>query len=224
MNTLSNVKAPGGDVSPYDVGFASSVLPQSKKMLKGVSVRYAPHPDKQWYVLRVTYNRIEKAYRYLQSKCTEAYLPMRYILKEKNGRRIRVLTSLLPNILFVYTTKEQIENYVKRTPQISYLNYYYNHFRKEQNGTNPPLTIPYRDMMNFIHLTSIDNEHVMVVDNAHCHYKNGDKVLVTQGEFAGVRGKIARVSGQQRVVIELEGLCIVATAYIPSAFIEKIEA
>jgi transcription antitermination factor NusG len=131
---------------------------------------------------------------------------------------------LLPNILFVYTTKEQIENYVKHTPQISYLNYYYNHFRKEQNGTNPPLTIPYRDMMNFIHLTSIDNEHVMVVDNAHCHYKNGDKVLVTQGEFAGVRGKIARVSGQQRVVIELEGLCIVATAYIPSAFIEKIEA
>lgn len=47
-------------------------------------------------------------------------------------------------------------------------------------------------------------------------------VRVTEGDFTGVEGRVARVSGQQRVVVEIEGLCIVTTAYIPSAFIEKI--
>ena len=46
-------------------------------------------------------------------------------------------------------------------------------------------------------------------------------VRVTDGEFKGVEGRVARVSGQQRVVVEVEGVCLISTAYIPSAFIEK---
>lgn len=46
-------------------------------------------------------------------------------------------------------------------------------------------------------------------------------VKVIGGEFEGVTGKVARIAGQQRVVVEISGLCLVATAYIPSAFIEK---
>lgn len=56
----------------------------------------------------------------------------------------------------------------------------------------------------------------------HCHYKSGDKVRIVDGDFAGVEGKVARVAGQQRVVIELPGVCLVATAYIPTAFIKPI--
>lgn len=207
---------------PLDVGFAPSVIPQSERILKGVSVKYAPHPDKQWYVLRATYNREDKAYDYIVSHQTEAYLPLHYVLKFIKGKRKRVLEPLLPNLLFVYTTPLMIENYVRNTPELTYINYYYNHFKKV-DGKNPPLTIPYEDMMNFIRATSVESEHVMVVENEHCHYKSGDNVLVTQGEFEGVRGKVARVLGQQRVVVSLEGLCLVATAYIPSAFIERID-
>ena len=52
--------------------------------------------------------------------------------------------------------------------------------------------------------------------------QNNAITRVTEGDFTGVEGRVARVSGQQRVVVEIEGLCIVTTAYIPSAFIEKI--
>lgn len=77
-------------------------------------------------------------------------------------------------------------------------------------------------MLNFIRLTSINNEHIKVVSPENCHYKNGDEVEVTDGEFKGVRGKVARVAGQQRVVVEINGVCLVTTAYIPSAFIRKV--
>ena len=77
-------------------------------------------------------------------------------------------------------------------------------------------------MMNFIRLTSIDNEHIRLVNPEQCYYKSGDLVKVIEGEFTGIEGRVARVAGQQRVVVELSGICLITTAYIPSAFIQKI--
>lgn len=54
-----------------------------------------------------------------------------------------------------------------------------------------------------------------------CEIIGREGVRVIKGAFEGVEGRVARVTGQQRVVITLEGLCIVATAYIPSAFLTK---
>ena len=68
----------------------------------------------------------------------------------------------------------------------------------------------------------MESEHIKLVEPEHCHYKSGDKVRVVQGDFSGVEGRIARVSGQQRVVVEINGLCMVATAYIPSPFLRPL--
>ena len=78
-------------------------------------------------------------------------------------------------------------------------------------------------MTNFIKATSTNNEHVRIVSAEQCHYKSGDTVKVIGGEFEGVIGKVARIAGQQRVVVEISGLCLVATAYIPTIFIESFK-
>ena len=78
-------------------------------------------------------------------------------------------------------------------------------------------------MINFIKATSTDSDHVRIVTAKQCHYKSGDTVRVISGEFQGVTGKVTRIAGQQRIVVEISGLCLVATAYIPSAFIEILE-
>ena len=92
----------------------------------------------------------------------------------------------------------------------------------EENGKHPPLTIPFSAMTNFIKATSTNSEHVRIVSPEQCHYKNGDMVKIIDGEFKGVTGKVARIAGQQRVVVEISGLCLVATAYIPTDFIKVI--
>ena len=46
--------------------------------------------------------------------------------------------------------------------------------------------------------------------------------MVTDGLFKGVEGKVARVAGQQRVIVSLSKIGLISTAYIPTAFIEKI--
>lgn len=223
MNTLSNVNKNREEKKPsLYAGFASGVFLNDRDIPDGVSVEYVPEAGKQWFVLRVTYGREFKAYEYITNDHTEAYLPLGYMLKVCNGKKKRVLTSLLPNFLFVYATPEKVEEYVKRTPELHYLTYYYNHFEVGESGKNPPLTVTDKEMRNFIRVTSLRNEHVRVVGPQQCHYKSGDKVRVIDGDFAGIEGKVARVAGQQRVVIELPGVCMVATAYIPTAFIEFV--
>lgn len=47
-------------------------------------------------------------------------------------------------------------------------------------------------------------------------------VKVTDGVFKGVIGRVARRQGQQRVGVVEDDLVTVVSAYIPSAFLEKI--
>ena len=223
MYTLSNVDTRRGGTIPPHAGSASDVSPEAQGSPTGVSVRYAPDPAKQWFVLRTSYARVLKAHKYLTQDGTETYFPQHHIQKEINGKKKRVLEPLIPNILFVYATSEKVEAYVKHTPALSYLSYYYNHFRTDAQGKNPPLTVSYEEMMNFIRATSIDNEHIRLVSLEQCRYKSGDLVRVVEGDFKGIVGKVARVQGQQRVIVEIEGLCVIATAYIPTGFIQKIE-
>lgn len=75
-------------------------------------------------------------------------------------------------------------------------------------------------MINFIKATSTESDHVRIVSNEQCNFKSGDIVKVIDGEFKGVTGKVARIAGQQRVVVEVVGGCMVATAYIPNVFLE----
>ena len=223
MNTLSNVKTRGGETFPPRIGLTPDTTPEAKNAEKGVSVEYAPDPAKHWYVFRASYGREDRASDFLAKDGTFTYIAKRSAVKFIHGKRKHVLENLIPNLLFVYTTKEKAEEYIKHTPELTYLTYYYNHFELDEQQKNPPLTIPQSEMDNFIRATSTQSEHLLFVEPEKCHYKSGDRVRVVDGAFRGVEGKVARVAGQQRVIVTLSKIGLISTAYIPTAFIEKVE-
>ena len=204
-------------------GDAPEIFPEAASSKSGVTVAYTPDPEKLWFVFRASYGREDRAFDYLVDDGTYSYIAKRYVEKYVHGKRKRVLETLIPNLLFVYTTKEKADAYVKTTPELSFLTYYYNHFQLDSEQKNPPLVIPRREMDNFIRATCSHNEHLLFVEPAQCHYKSGDAVRVVDGLFRGVEGRVARVSGQQRVVLSLSKIGLISTAYIPTAFIEKVE-
>lgn len=222
MDTLSNVSSRADGNTSANVGPTPDITLGDCNSQTGESVRYAHDPSKRWFVLRATYNRAQAAFNHITSLGIEAFYPVRHTLRLVNGKKRHTLVPLLPNILFVYAEPSTVQGIMASAPAMHYINYYYNHFKTSADGTNPPLTVPYDDMMDFIRITAVNNEHIMLVDQTRCHYKSGDTVEVTGGAFVGCRGRVARVAGQQRVVVEIDGLCIVATAYIPSAFIKQI--
>ncbi|MBO5539172.1 MAG: UpxY family transcription antiterminator [Prevotella sp.] len=219
MNTLSNVETGRGQANPPSVRVAPDTIPEAKSSQTGVSVRYVPAPDKQWYVFRASYSREDIAFDYIVADGTFAYIAKRYIRKSVKGKQKKVLETLIPNLLFVYTTEAKAGEYIKSTPSISFLSYYYNHFEQDESGKNPPLTISRKEMENFIIATCNQSEHLKFVTESQCHFKGGETVEVIDGMFKGVEGRVARVSGQQRVVLSLSNVGLISTAYIPTAFL-----
>lgn len=222
MSTLSNVETGRGQAKPPGVRVAPETIPEAKSSQKGVSVRYVPTPGMSWYVFRASYGREDKASDYIVEDGTYVYIAKRYARKSVNGKQKKVLETLIPNLLFVYTTEDKAKEYVKETPALSYLTYYYNHFELDDDQKNPPLTVSCKEMENFIIATCNSSEHLKFVDESQCHFKGGEIVKVIEGLFKGVEGRVARVSGQQRVIVTLSQVGLVSTAYVPTAFLTVI--
>ena len=187
-----------------------------------MSVENVSTGNKQWFVLRVLYGRIIKTKAFVESKGLECYVPLKYKEIKKQGKKRIISTPLLPSFIFVHTTAEQVEallhdNKVVANESRSLLSYYFDHTIHLQDNPklNPPLTIRDEAMNNFIRLTSIKNPHIIPVTSNSIQFKLGDNIVVTEGEFKGVHGRVARIAGQQRVVVELFDGCLVATAYVP---------
>lgn len=221
MDTLSNVLRSRGTDSPRSTGSSPDASPAAQTR-QGVSVRYAPAPNKQWFALRATYGREDLAAERLACHDVATYVAKRYT-KTRIGNRIRLtLKSLIPNMVFAYTTLEQAKELVHHTPELDFVEFYYNRLDRNADGFNPPLVIPQHEMENFMLATRAHNEHVLLVSPGRCHFHSGDLVRVTEGVFCGVEGRVARVAGQQRVVLEVTGIGLVTTAYVPTAFLEPV--
>lgn len=169
----------------------------------GVSVENALVEKRQWFVLRVSYGRVLKAKEFVEAKGLECYVPLRYKEVRKQGKKRIITEPLLTSFLFVHATAEQVEilihdNKVVTNESRALLSYYFDHtiHRQENPYCNPPLTIQNEAMNNFIRLTSIKNPHVIPITSETIMYKLGDEVVVTEGEFIGIHGRVARIAGQ----------------------------
>ena len=207
---------------PQRFGLTATAIPEANGSQTGVSVENAQSETKQWYVLRVSYGRAEKANELLKAKGIETHLPLHTTYKEVNGKRIKQRLPLLPNILFAKTTLSVLEQFLKSSPDLNFITFYYDHFNKKPDGKNPPLVVPKKSMDNFIKLTCIDDEHILLIDEVNGTYKQGDYVRIIDGPFKGIEGRVTKITGQKRVIVELPGLCSVATAYIPKVFLLQV--
>lgn len=226
MNTLLSVNLiPGENHSPTCNDPTPIALPESH--IDGVSTNSAPttsdnteSSDLRWYAMRTTYGREKKAYEYIIGKGTEAFYPTSTIeKKDKEGKMARQTVSRLPNLFFIHTTEEVAKSYAYDKKDLHYLRFYYN---KHHDGTKEPLIIPDHEIENLRILCRSQEEDILIVPPQVLNFQSGQRVRVIKGDFAGIEGVVARWHGQQRVGITIEGLCVIATAYVPNAYLELI--
>lgn len=209
-------------------GLTSRTPSTSNDVRYGVSVENVPVGNKQWFVLRVSYGRIDKAKTFVEAKGLECYVPLQYKEVRKQGKKRITTKPLLPSLIFLNATAEQVEtllhdNKVVANESKSLLSYYFDHtiHLQDNPNRNPPLIIRDEAMNNFIRLTYVKNPHIIPITSNNILFKLGDNVIVTEGEFKGVHGRVARIAGQQRVVVELFDGCLAATAYVPREAMRK---
>ena len=220
------------------VGLTSNALPEAKnKNLAdssdtGVSTHCihkkvknpAKNPKEQqnWYALRTTYGREKKAYDYLVAKGVSAFYPTIKVMKEIRGQRKVVTESRLPNIFFAFGTEEEIKSYVYDNVNLPYLRFYYRHMHEGARITKSPLIVPQNQIEGLKIICESEADDILYVPEEVQKFKEGQMVRVIDGKFKGVTGRVARYQGQQRVAIIIDGGFTMATAYLPTAFLEYI--
>ena len=228
----------GGGEFPPCAGLTSNALPEAQSTISaessqtGVSTKNAllatkPKAQREadiphWYALRTTYGREKKAYDYLTAKGITAFYPTTNVVKLIKGKRKVVTESRLPNIFFAYGTEEQLKEYVYDNVNLPFLRFYYRHIHEGNTIKKTPLIVPDNQMesLKIICAADADNTFVSIVKVP--KFEKGQLVRVIDGAFKGVTGRVARWHGQQRVGVVVDDLVTMATAYIPSAFLEKM--
>lgn len=181
-----------------------------------MSTTNAVQEAKVWHAMRATYNRAMLAKELLESKGVRTFVPLRYEMRERPGRKkTRELVPVMRNLIFAYVEPSVIQEIKSHT---GYLQYITNTRTKEK------ILVPEKQMEQFIAVCGTMNDHLLWLRPEEVDLKKGQRVRILGGEFEGYEGVFMKVRGarDRRVVIEIRGVVSVALATVHPSLIETI--
>ena len=168
--------------------------------------------DEAWYAMRVTYGRELKIQAAMNGKF-ETFIPKCYKTVERFGKRHYELTSCISNLLFVYGTRNQIEeerqNHIEIKDDI-------------KNHENEIIKVQNKQMEDFIRVSNLPAEELIPLDIREGESLTGQRVKVIDGPLVGIEGFIKRIEGNKRVVVGIDNFCYTALNFISPKFLMKI--
>ena len=176
---------------------------------------------KIWFPMRVTYQREMKVKAELDRLGIESFVPMTYkVVDADTDNPCRKLVPAIRNLIFVRSTQERISHLKSSNETLEPLRYMIDQTAQQPHTI---MTIPDRQMQNFMRVASKSDDSVMFLDDESVVGKEGKRVEIIGGAFEGVTGVIRRVKRCKRVVVEIEGVASVAIAFVPAGLLKEIE-
>jgi len=167
-----------------------------------------------WFALNVYYNRVFQIRDYLSAQVDETYVPTVCVATEDaDGRRRVSERPAVPRLMFARTEAANALALEATSPVP---------FRFYRAPDRTLSVIPDTEMQMFILVSSAGATGLEYFDSISPALTEGQRVRVTAGPFAGIEGTVRRVRGNRRVVVALQGLCAVATPYIPAALLTPL--
>ena len=208
------------------------VNPDRENVKIGESVGYTLLPNvRYWFPIRATHNRAQKIYDKLVSlndDSIEPYLPLlrhiEYSNEDFNNPTQYIKDKPLDkSLLFMRSTLNDFRAMLKYQALFPGMTPYYNHFYTNSFGKNEFLVVPDAQMNSFKIIVESGNQNIIVDQTAMPLLIAGDRVVVIGGPFAGVEGIVMKYKHQKRVFVELQGVGRYATAYVPGAWVRRID-
>jgi transcription antitermination factor NusG len=178
--------------------------------------------DTLWYVLFAANGKAVKMRPCLEAASIEYFFPVYYKDRKIRGseKSERIAIPLLGNLIFAKSSKNILDPVLKeiKLQLLISSDLYYRDF-----GNKKMIIIPENQMRNFIAVAGNEKEQVIYLSNEEVNLKKGVKVRITGGVFAGAEGTFMRIKGDKRLVVSISNLFSVATAFIPSCYVQAIE-
>lgn len=169
-----------------------------------------------WWAMSAPYQRELKAKAALDKLGIENFVPMRYqAVRKRTGSMARELLPAIHNLIFVRGSKPCVSQAKKDILWLQWLT-------RPEDGKNVPVTVPDKDMEQFIAVTNTYNEHLIYIQPDEIDLRKGTPVRILGGPFNGFEGTFIKVKGsrKKRVVVMLKGIVGVAMAEITPDLLE----
>lgn len=151
----------------------------------------------------------------------ETFIPKCYKTVERFEKRHYELTSCISNLLFVYGSRNQIEEErqkhieIKDDKKYHQLNFIKNH-------ENEIIKVQNKQMEDFIRVSNLPAEELIPLDIREGESLTGQRVKVIDGPLVGIEGFINRIEGNKRVVVTIDGMLATALKFISPSLLTKI--
>lgn len=167
---------------------------------------------KQWFVLRdfKKWNAKSPAYMMLPQLGIKCFTPMRWVIRERQGKRSREYAPVVQDLLFAYETRETLDPIVEKEASLQY-----RYVRGAGRAT--PMTVSSAEMERFINAVNSDPSPKYFTADEVGPAMIGHEIVVTGGPLDGYQGRLLKVKGskKKRLIVKLEGLMIAAVEVNP---------
>lgn len=165
----------------------------------------------QWYAAKVRPHTEKKIKDYFSEHGIEHYIPFRTVVVERDGKRKKNEKPVIPGLVFLFGIKADLFRLSSESGfSISFMH---------RLGSNELLVVPDKQMSDFMFVLDLSEKAIYIPNEK---LRRGVRVCVIKGELAGIEGELVRIKGHKRVIVRLEGLFSLATAYIPREYLKVI--
>lgn len=165
----------------------------------------------QWFVMRdlKRANSREHAYEQLQGKNLTVFTPKIWKIIVRQGKRVRLQVPCIPNLLFVYATREQLDPIVEKIPT---LQYYY-----QRHAWCTPMIVPDVEMNRFIHAVEATDTCRFYLPSEITPRMKNRRIRIIGGPFDEYEGTLITTRGSKvkRLLVEIPGLLAVSVEVNP---------
>lgn len=150
----------------------------------------------------------------------DTYTPLAFI---KVGSSEMKLAPCLVNYIFVYSTLAELKKLKSNLELFEPLRFVMHPVYNEKFDIHDEaLYISDKSMADFMHVTKEKNDRVVFLDNMEYACKVSQFVQITQGEFAGVIGRIKRIRGKRCVVLLVGNEMAAAVVDVPNKYLRYL--
>ena len=173
----------------------------------------------EWYAMSATFGRALKAKEFLESRSVRCFIPLKYeVLGDRIHGRKRQLVPAISNLLFVNTTRSNIQSLKS---EVSYLQY----LTRPEGARRVPIVVPERQMEQFIAVCNTYNEKLVYLNPEEINLEKGTPVQIIGGAFDGVEGTFIKIEGvrNRRVAVLVPGIAAVVIADITKGCLKVLD-
>lgn len=167
--------------------------------------------DKHWYVLRAIFKKEISVRDNLRRAGFLCYVPMTYCLKTVNGHKVRRLEPAITELVFVYASKDAINDYKQHSKDILYW------MTKPSAHDREKIIVPDKAMDNFIRITQQKEQAVTYFRPHELCLGKGDHIMIHGGPFDGVEGVLLKAKGkrEKQLFVSIPGIATAAVSIRP---------